>query len=76
MSDLWPVLRVAQHLGVSKKRVYQLIESGQLESVKLSAHGLRVLRPSVDAYIEGLKVRRVSELGLDMPKPQGRRRVV
>ena len=50
-TELWRVARVAEHLDVSKKRVYALIHEGQLEMMRLSQRGTRVTRRSVDEYI-------------------------
>jgi excisionase family DNA binding protein len=76
MSELWTVARVARHLDVSKKRVYQLIAAGRLESLRLSARGTRVTRESVEAYLASLLERQRRELGLDIrpATPPHRRR--
>ncbi len=59
-NELWRVTRVATHLDVSKKRVYNLIREGRLEAMRLSPRGTRVLRRSVDALIrDRLRVERV-----------------
>jgi hypothetical protein len=50
-TELWRVGRVATHLDVTKKRVYALIQEGNLETMRLSPRGTRVLRRSVDAYV-------------------------
>jgi excisionase family DNA binding protein len=50
-TELWRVARVATHLDVSKKRVYTLIQEGQLETMRLSRRGTRVLRRSVEEYV-------------------------
>lgn len=68
MQELWPVARVAKYLGVSKRRIYNLIETGRLESLKLSPKGTRVPRASIEAYVEQLKERRRVDLGLDLPR--------
>ena len=66
MSELWTVARVARHLDVSKKRVYQLIQAGRIESLKLSPRTTRVTRESVERYLENLLKRQHEELGLDI----------
>jgi excisionase family DNA binding protein len=50
-TELWSVPRVAAHLDVGKKRVYNLIHEGRLESLRLSLRGIRVFRRSVETYI-------------------------
>ena len=75
MSELWSVARVAKYLDVSKKRVYQLIQMGRLESLKLSPRNTRITRESVERLVEEGKRRQRDELGLDY-RPVGRVRRV
>jgi excisionase family DNA binding protein len=49
------VNRVAGLLDVTRKRVYQLVQEGHLEAVRLGPRQMRVLKDSVEAYIEGLR---------------------
>ena len=72
MSDLLPVSRVAAMLGCSRKRVYQLIELGRLESLRLGPRGLRVPRKSIDAYVAQQMERQKKDLGLDLQMDEGR----
>jgi excisionase family DNA binding protein len=51
----WRVTRVAAYLDVSKKRVYQMIDEGKLEAVSVGPRGTRVLRASIDRFLEGKK---------------------
>jgi excisionase family DNA binding protein len=76
MSELWTIARVAKFLDVSKKRVYQLIQQGRLESLKLSPRTTRVTRVSVERLIEEGKARQREELGLDWIVAPKRRRGV
>jgi excisionase family DNA binding protein len=71
MSELWSVARAAKFLDVSKKRIYQLIQQGRLESLKLSPRTTRVTRESVERLVEESKRRQRDELGLDF-RPQAR----
>jgi excisionase family DNA binding protein len=71
MSELWSVARAAKFLDVSKKRVYQLIHQGRLESLKLSPRTTRVTRESVERLVVEAKKRQRDELGLDY-RPEGR----
>ncbi|MGB9692421.1 MAG: helix-turn-helix domain-containing protein, partial [Candidatus Sumerlaeaceae bacterium] len=71
MLELWSVSRAAKFLDVSKKRVYQLIQQGRLESLKLSPRTTRVTRESVERLVEEAKRRQRDELGLDF-RPQSR----
>jgi excisionase family DNA binding protein len=74
VSELWTVSRVAKFLDVSKKRVYQLIQQGRVESLKLSQRSTRVTRASVETLVTKAKERQRDELGLDfLPPPGGRR---
>ncbi len=70
MSELWSVARVAKFLDVSKKRVYQLIQQGRLESLKLSPRNTRITRESVERFIAEAKRRQHDELGLDYLPPR------
>ncbi len=74
MSELWSVARTAKFLDVSKKRVYQLIQAGRLESLKLSPRTTRVTRESVERLVEEAKRRQRDELGLDFRPPSRTRR--
>lgn len=73
------VPRVAKILDVSKKRVYQLIQEGRLDVVRLGPRQTRVLKDSFEAYIEHLKrqerIARGEELPDTTPKRQQRHRV-
>ena len=72
MSELFPVARVAAALGCSRKRVYQLIEMGRLESLRLGPRGLRVPRRSLEDYVARQMERQKRELGLDLPAMEGK----
>lgn len=48
------VTRVARLLDVSKKRVYQLVQEGKLEVIRLGPRQMRVLKGSLEQYIGGL----------------------
>lgn len=52
----WRVSRVARHLDVSRKRVYQMVREGKLEAVRMGPRGLRVLVPSIEAYLNKRRV--------------------
>jgi len=64
MSDLIPVSAVSLRLGISKKRVYQMICEGKLDSLRTSPRGLRVTRASVDQFIKLGIQQEKEELGL------------
>ena len=62
-------------LDVSKKRVYQLIQEGRLEVVRLGPRQTRVLKESYEAYIEGLRRKERIARGEELPdEPAPRRR--
>ena len=52
--ELLKVRRVASSLDVSSKRVYTLIESGELEIVRLGPRQIRILASSFRRYVAGL----------------------
>ena len=73
MSELLTVALVAKRLSVSRKRVYQLIQAGRLESLRTSPRAIRITRDSVDHFIqEGIRHEKM-ELGLDLPAGGPRR---
>lgn len=72
MNDLLPVSTVAKRLCVSRKRVYQLIQSGRLDSLRPSPRSIRITRESLERFIdEGIRHQKM-ELGLDIA-PRSRR---
>lgn len=58
-------LHVAHFLSVSRKRVYQLIEQGQLPAVRLGPRQLRVRRAAVDAFVASREYDPGEALALD-----------
>ena len=64
MSDLIPVSAVSVRLGISKKRVYQMIHEGKLDGLRISPRGLRVTRASIDRFIKVAIEQEKDELGL------------
>lgn len=66
MNDLITVTTAARRLSLSKKRVYQLIQEGRLDSLRTSPRSIRITKESVDRFItEGVKTEK-KELGLDL----------
>jgi len=51
-SELWRVYRVAKLLDVSKKRIYQMVQEGKLDAVRLGPRSMRITRMSIDQFIE------------------------
>lgn len=50
----WRVERVARYLDISKKRVYQLVQEGRLEAIRLGPRQMRILRRSLEDYVATL----------------------
>lgn len=71
--DLMNVASVARQLAVSRKRVYQLISDGQLDSLRISQRTIRITRQSVHRFIHDRLKEEYCNLGLDV-KPAGRRK--
>lgn len=71
--ELWTVAKVAQMLSIGRKRVYQMIREGKLDSVKFTIRSMRVTRASVTAFIEEARRRQKEELGLDLNIPRPKR---
>ena len=49
--QLVKVAQAAQTLGVSTKTIYRLVELGELDSVRVGAHALRIPLSAIVAYI-------------------------
>jgi len=49
--ELITVGDAASLLGISTKRIYQLIETGRLETLKLGPRTTRITRASLDAFL-------------------------
>ena len=52
--EYWRVERVARYLDISKKRVYQLVQEGRLQAVRLGPRQMRIMRRSLDEYLRDL----------------------
>lgn len=48
----WTVRRVATYFDTTPKRIYQLIEQGRLETIRLGPRSLRVSRDSIQQFLE------------------------
>ncbi len=70
--ELLRVPSVAQWLGVSKKRVYTLIQEGKLDAIRLGPRQTRIPKASVEALLERLARLHQETLGLD---PEERREI-
>ncbi len=75
MNDLTTVTMVAKQLSVSNKRVYQLINAGRLDSLRVSPRAIRITRSSVERFIKEQVTEEKRELGLDMGDLPQRRRI-
>lgn len=51
----WKVAKAAKFLDVSKKRIYNLIQEGRLEVVRLSPRSIRIKKSSIINYVTHLK---------------------
>lgn len=73
MSELITVNIAAKRLCVSKKRVYQLIQAGRIDSLRPSPRSIRITRESLERFIEDGIKKEKQELGLDLgPLPSWR----
>lgn len=72
MSELLTVSVAARRLCVSRKRIYQLIQSGRLDSLRPSPRTIRITRESLERFITDAIKHEKEQLGLDMG-PVGRR---
>ena len=66
MAELWRVYRVAKLLDVSKKRIYQMVQEGKIEAVRLGPRSMRITRESIERFITEGRRRNLEELGLDL----------
>ena len=63
-TELWRVYRVAKLLDVSKKRIYQMVQEGKLDAVRLGPRSMRITRDSIDRFVEQGRLTNREELGL------------
>jgi excisionase family DNA binding protein len=61
-SPLMRVAEVAELLGLSRKRCYELVGSGEIPSVRVGERSIRVPRASLDAYLAVLAERATEAL--------------
>ena len=61
--DLFSVMEVCQHLGMSKSWVHDMIKSGEIPSIRLG-NNIKVRRKDLEEYLESSRLH-----------PPGRRRV-
>lgn len=50
--QLMKIHEVAGYLRISRARIYRLIQSGELQSVKFSVNSTRIRRSEVERFIE------------------------
>jgi len=67
------VPRVATMLDVTKKRVYQMIHERRFEAVRLGPRQTRILKDSLEEYVEGLRRQERITRGEEMGEPPMRR---
>jgi excisionase family DNA binding protein len=66
MPELWRVWRVAKLLDISKKRVYQMVQEGKIEAVRLGPRSMRITKDSVDLFISNGREENRVNLGIDL----------
>ncbi len=66
------VQQVARYLGVSRKRVYQMVSEGKLDSVRLSPRALRITESSINQFIKESLVSSRDERGVSIAPPSAR----
>ena len=64
--ELWRVYRVAKLLDVSKKRIYQMVQEGKLDAVRLGPRSMRITRESIDHFVETGRKKNRDDLGIDL----------
>lgn len=79
MEEMWRVYRVAKLLDVSKKRIYQMVQEGKIDAIRLGPRSMRITRASIDKFITEGRTKNRTELGLDYkikrearPKPKSK----
>ncbi len=63
--ELWRVYRVAKLLDVSKKRIYQMVQEGKLDAVRLGPRSMRITRESINRFVEQGRKKNRDELGIE-----------
>lgn len=62
--ELVRVYRVAKLLDVTTKRIYQMVQEGRLNAVRLGPRSMRITRSSIEQFIESDSRRNRDGLGL------------
>ena len=70
--ELLHVASVAKWLGVSKKRVYAMIQEGKLDAIRLGPRQTRIPQASVESLLDRLAKLHQETLGLG---PEERREI-
>ena len=52
--EYWSVRRVAQYLDVTPKRVYQLVQEGRFQAIRLGPRQMRIDRRSLESHVDEL----------------------
>lgn len=65
-NEFLQVASVAEWLGLTKKRVYALIQEGRLEALRFGPHQTRIPRQSVEALIARLAREHAAPRDLDV----------
>ena len=76
MAELWRVYRVAKLLDVSKKRIYQMVQEGKIDAVRLGPRSMRITRESIDQFISRGRKENRANLGLVEDARMGMRRML
>lgn len=71
--QLCRVWRVAKELDVSKKRIYQMVNEGKIDAVRLGPRSMRITRESVDEFVKNGRKKNREELGLEYRRPNARK---
>ena len=71
--QLCRVWKVAKELDVSKKRVYQMVQEGKIEAVRLGPRSMRITRESIDTFVANGRKKNREDLGLDYRRPNARK---
>ena len=64
--ELLTVEEVARRLKVNPKRVYRLIQDGELEATNIGSEGRNIYRISLTAFHDYLRARKVKRAAKDL----------
>lgn len=74
MSSFMSVKRAAARLDVTRRHIYNLIQDGKIEAIRIGEKGLRVSVQSLDEFVSSRLVDPQDRYGMDTDDDPGEQR--